>query len=62
MNIDQIIDDDKKVFIKKMLKSEPKWEGMKAMVNCHVAGKLSKVKDITDEIKERCQVTKSDDI
>ena len=45
-----------------MLKSESKWEGMKAMVNCHVAGKLSKVKDITDEIKECCQVTTSDDI
>ena len=62
MNIDEIIDDDRKVLIKKMLKSEPKWEGMKAMVNCHVAGKLSKIKDITDEIKECCQVTTSDDI
>ena len=43
MNVDEIIDDDRKVFISKMLKSEPKWEGMKAMVNCHVADKLLKL-------------------
>ena len=61
-NIDEIIDDERKVFIKKKLKSEPKWEGMKAMVNCLVTGKLSKFKDITDEIKEPCQATTSDDI
>ena len=62
MNIDEIIDDDRKVFIKKMLKNGSKWEGMKAMLNCHVAGKFSKVKDITDEIKQCCQATTSDDI
>ena len=62
MNIDEIIDDDRKVFIKLMLKRKPKWEGMKAMVNCHVASKLPKVKHITEEIKERYQATKSNDI
>ena len=42
MNIDEIIDDDRKVFITKMLKGEPKSEGMKAMINYHVAGNFCK--------------------
>ena len=35
---------------------------MKAVVDGHVTGKLSKVKDITDEINQRCQVATSNDI